>query len=171
MAYMLGESTASEGEPNNTALYNEDNRLLDLSTDFADIQFMQENVTGTPTIVEGQTSEYRWGSRYWIYIGLPTMVGWSWHTRQHYDLMDGAEVEKRIEEIKEFYETTVISAYMTFLQRYQVQYIIVGDLERAYYPGDRLNKAQEMVHQGELQVFFNKSSGSSAFTIYKIHVK
>ena len=42
---------------------------------------MEENIQGTPVVLEAQTPEYRWGSRVAIYTGFPTVVGWSWHQR------------------------------------------------------------------------------------------
>lgn len=81
---------------------------------------MQENVTSMPTIVERQARQYRRVSRYSVHTCQPTMVGWSWHTLQHYTFVEGIKVEKRIEEIKEFYKTKAILASMTFLQHDQV---------------------------------------------------
>ncbi|MDD5370738.1 MAG: DUF2298 domain-containing protein, partial [Anaerolineaceae bacterium] len=167
MAYMLGDGAVS-GDPSASAIYNDDNRLFSLATDYAGMRAMQAGVSGTPTIVEGQTEEYRWGSRYSIYTGLPTVVGWSWHVRQHNSLMDGAIVEKRIAEVKDFYTTTDLNSALSFLRRYQVKYIILGDLERGYYPGDGLNKFAEMVRTGTINEFFKKDLGSSHLVIYKV---
>jgi uncharacterized membrane protein len=167
MAYMLGDGITS-GDPAASAVYNDQERLFNLATDYAGIRAMQAQVSGTPTIVEGQTEEYRWGSRYSIYTGLPTVVGWSWHVRQHNSLMDGAFVEKRIAEVKDFYTTTDLNSALSFLRRYQVQYIILGDLERGYYPGDGLNKFAQLTQNGSIQEFFKKDSGSSHLVIYKV---
>jgi uncharacterized membrane protein len=104
---------------------------------------MQENVTGSPVIVEGNTVEYRWGNRYTIYTGLPGVLGWNWHQRQQRGYLSGNEVYNRIEEITTFYSTTNINQALDFLSTYNVRYIIVGQLEQAYYPGDGLTKFEK----------------------------
>ncbi len=64
--------------------------LINLKYDYAAMLFMQDQIKGSPVIVEGNTQEYRWGSRFSIYTGLPSVIGWSWHVRQHNSLIDGA---------------------------------------------------------------------------------
>ena len=57
----------------------ENNRDVRLADDKAAMQWMLRNVQGSPVILEAQTPEYRWGSRFSIYTGLPTVQGWNWH--------------------------------------------------------------------------------------------
>ncbi|MBV5323429.1 hypothetical protein JZU51_01515 [bacterium] len=104
---------------------------------------------------------YRWGSRFAIYTGLPSVVGWSWHVRQHNSLLDGAIVERLIDEVNNFYNTGDVRAAEQFLAKHQVQYIVVGDLERAYYDANGLGKFQDMVDQGLLKVAFGDNSAST----------
>ena len=59
-----------------------DGRMMDLSEDYRAIRWMQDNVQGSPVIVEANCSEYRWCTRFTIYTGLPGVVGWNWHQRQ-----------------------------------------------------------------------------------------
>jgi YYY domain-containing protein len=161
--FMLGDVSGL-----NPAIYNDDNRLLNLRHDYAAILFMQDQISGSPVIVEGNTEEYRWGSRFSIYTGLPSVVGWSWHVRQHNSLLDGAFIDKLIEEVNNFYNTGDVQAAEQFLNQHQVQYIIVGDLERAYYDTNGLNKFQEMVKQGMLKIVFGDNSANST-TIFKVN--
>ncbi|PKN90192.1 MAG: hypothetical protein CVU45_03830, partial [Chloroflexi bacterium HGW-Chloroflexi-7] len=64
MAFMLGESDGSA-----PAIYDDDGKLLDLSKDYEAIQYMQDNVLGSPVIVEGNRVEYKWGSRFSVQTG------------------------------------------------------------------------------------------------------
>lgn len=153
---------------NTPAIYKENEVDLDLSLDYEGIKFMQDTVIGSPVIVEGNTSEYRWGGRYAIHTGLPSVIGWSWHTRQHNSLLDRAVVDKRIERVEEFYNTSDINIAKEFLNRYRVSYIIVSGLERAYYSKEGLDKFVAMANQGELSIVFGDLTEESAI-IYKVN--
>ncbi|HEX7557043.1 MAG TPA: DUF2298 domain-containing protein, partial [Leptolinea sp.] len=54
-----------------SSVFNDGGVNIDLSQDYDAIQWMQLNVKGSPVIVEANTVEYRWGSRFTIYTGLP----------------------------------------------------------------------------------------------------
>jgi uncharacterized membrane protein len=114
---------------------------MDLAQDYRAIRWMQHNVPGSPVIVEAHTGEYRhWGTRYTIYTGLPGVVGWNWHQRQQRALTPDTWVYNRIDDIRAFYRTTDPETAEDFLRRYDVGYIILGQLERIYYPGPGLEK-------------------------------
>lgn len=164
--FMLGD-----GSSLNPAIYNDDNRLLNLSHDYAAILYMQDHISGSPVIVEGHTEEYRWGSRFSIYTGLPSVVGWSWHVRQHNSLLDGAIIDKLINDVNNFYNTGDIQTAKQFLSQHQVRYIIIGDLERAYYDANGLNKFQDMVNQGELRIVFGDNSANTTTIFEVVEVK
>jgi uncharacterized membrane protein len=113
---------------------------MDLSQDYRAIRWMQDNVKGSPVLVEANTVEYRWGTRFTIYTGLPGVVGWSWHQRQQRALFPGDWVTNRIQEVTDFYNTRDTSAARAFLAKYDVKYIIVGQLERSMYTTEGLAK-------------------------------
>ena len=96
---------------------------------------MQDNVQGSPTIVEANTSEYRWGSRYTIYTGLPGVLGWNWHQRQQRNTVPSEWVTNRVADIGAFYTALDRESSTAFLQQYNVKYIIVGILQR-HPPGE-----------------------------------
>ncbi len=117
-----------------------DTTVMDLSQDYRAIRWMQDNVQGSPVIVETNCPEYRWCSRFTIYTGLPGVVGWNWHQRQQRALSPPNLVTDRVEAIGEFYNTTDITLAREFLAKYDVRYIVVGQLEGIYYPGSGLLK-------------------------------
>ena len=120
-----------------------DTTTIDLSQDYRAIRWMQDNVQGSPVIVETNCPEYRWCSRFTIYTGLPGVVGWNWHQRQQRALIPSNLITERVESIGKFYNTTDIVFAKDFLSKYDVRYIIVGQLEHIYYPGDGLLKFEQ----------------------------
>jgi len=116
---------------------------LDLNQDYNAIRWLQDNISGSPVIVEGHLTEYRWGTRFTIYTGLPGVVGWNWHQRQQRTLLPDNWVWDRVNAIEEFYQTTDLEIATQFLDQYEVSYIILGQLERAKYVGDGLVKFEE----------------------------
>jgi YYY domain-containing protein len=125
-----------------------DGQDMELSQDYRAIRWIQDNVQGSPVIVEANCSEYRWCTRFTTYTGLPGVLGWNWHQRQQRALLANNAIFDRVAEIGEFYTTTDVDAALAFLKKYQVKYIIVGQLERNTYlpiaPGlDGLAKFKE----------------------------
>jgi YYY domain-containing protein len=135
-----------EGDPKEIFLYG----------DYAAIRWMQDNIEGSPVIVEGLGwREYLWANRVSIYTGLPTVVGWSWHERQQRSLLPPDEVYRRIEAVSAFYGTTDIDSALSFLKRYGVRYVYVGGYEQAYYDPAGLAKFDTMVDQGLLHLVYD----------------
>jgi len=143
------------------ATYNDQGTEFDLGQDYDAIHWMQQNVEGSPVIVEANTPEYRWGTRFTIYTGLPGVVGWNWHQRQQRAFIPSNWIPDRIEAIRLFYETEDLAEAAAFLQTYDVSYIILGQVERAYYPGPGLDKFaagegtlwREVYHSGDTVIY------------------
>jgi len=131
--------------------YADRGKDFSLREDYDAIRWMQENVHGSPVIVEANTVEYHWGSRFTIYTGLPGVVGWNWHQRQQRGVVSTLWVEERVREIGDFYATPDEAQAESFLARYDVAYIIVGQLERAYYSEEGLAKFERMTTGGTLR--------------------
>jgi YYY domain-containing protein len=149
-----------------SSVYNDGGVDINLGEDYDAIQWMLLNVKGSPVIVEANTVEYRWGSRFTIYTGLPSVVGWNWHQRQQRSVVPTEEVTNRVEEIKEFYLTPDRDKAREFLQKYNVKYIIVGQLENLYYPGFGLDKFPTL--DGDL---WSEVYQKGNTTIYKVILK
>ncbi len=115
---------------------------MNLVQDYQAIRWMQDNVQGSPVIVEANCPEYRWCTRFTIYTGLPGVVGWNWHERQQRTSMTQL-VESRVSEVDEFYMSSDVQAALAFLKKYNVKYIVVGQLERAEYGPPGLYKFEQ----------------------------
>mgnify|MGYP000922633291 CR=1 FL=1 len=126
-----------------TSTYSDEGVEMNLAEDYQAIQWMRENVKGSPVIVEANTVEYRWGNRFTIYTGLPGVLGWNWHQRQQRGYLDYNGIQNRLAEIPVFYETTETDKALEFLKKYDVKYIILGQLERAYHSGIGLDKFEQ----------------------------
>ena len=135
-----------------------------LADDRAAMIWLLNNVRGTPTILEAQVPEYRWGSRFSVYTGLPTVQGWNWHQRQQRSVTPSEVVERRVRHVAEIYNTVDLDRARELLDHYGVTYIIVGEEERAYYAPDGLAKFETLKNEGYLRAAYQ----GGAVTIYEI---
>ena len=138
------------------AVHLEDGRPFELKWDLEAMQWLQDNVEGSPVVLEAHTAQYRWGGRISSYTGLPTVLGWPWHqTQQRRAYLP--EVQQRAVRVWEMYETTDLSRAEELLRRYEVKYVVVGDLERILYTESGLSKFPRLAESGLLrQVFQNE---------------
>lgn len=132
--------------------YNDHEGPLTLKHDFDAITWMQENIEGSPVIVEGLSDQYRWGNRVSIYTGLPAVIGWDWHQRQQ-RVGYAYTVTNRRNEIDRFYISTLTDTVTEVLDKYNVRYVYIGEMEHAKYPEAGLKKFSEMSDQGLVQVY------------------
>ena len=142
-------------------------RTIQLETDYAALQWMQRNIEGSPVIAEAHSSNpYRSiGNRVAMYTGLPAIVGWDWHQRQQRAVVPGSLVSNRINDVNNLYSTTDSIQAQDILDKYNVQYIYVGELENTYYPPQGLEKFKQMVEFGTLSVTYQDEN----VTIYQVN--
>jgi YYY domain-containing protein len=146
MAFME-HSTVWDGDP------NQDTQEIPLDGDYHAIQWLQDEVSGSPVILEGLGyREYLWSNRVSIYTGLPTVVGWRWHEVQQYAALPDQLVNWRRDDVDDCYDTLSVPRAQEILARYGVRYVYVGRYERAYYNPAGLGKFDLMVDQGLLQI-------------------
>ncbi len=130
-----------------------------LADDKAAMQWLMRNVPGSPVILEAHTPGYRWGSRFSIYTGLPTVQGWNWHQRQQRSVVPSVEIDRRLSDVQEIYNTPDLARAQKLLNHYGVRYIVVGGLERAYYSPEGLAKFDVLVEQGYLKRVYPQDDG------------
>ena len=137
---------------------------VQLADDKAAMLWLLRNVEGSPVILEAQIPEYRWGSRFSVYTGLPTVQGWNWHQRQQRSVVPSVEVERRVNHVQEIYNTPDPLRAHSLIDLYDVRYIVVGGLERAYYAPEGLAKFDVLAQQGMLKPVYQ----GGAVTIYEV---
>ena len=136
---------------------------LQLKWDAGAIRWLQDNVSGSPVVLEAHNEQYTWSSRIADYTGLPTVLGWPWHQRQQrwgyqYAVFD------RAGQVREIYDTTDIGRAQGLLQQYGVKYVVVGGLERLYYSQEGLGKFDELTAQGRMQLVY-ENQGVSIYQV------
>lgn len=98
--------------------------------DRAAIDWLWRNVEGTPVIAEASIGPYRCnGSRISIATGLPTIIGWERHEQQQ---RYPESLAPRVRDVHTLYTSGDIAEKEAILARYNVEYVIVGDLERFF---------------------------------------
>ena len=121
------------------SVYRDREGRIDMERDFEGIRWLRENVQGSPVVLEANTPTYRWGGRVSIHTGLPSVVGWKWHQeQQRWGYRD--MVASRIRDVDYIYSTSDASQAMSLLNRYDVKYVYLGQVERLYYPADGIAK-------------------------------
>ncbi len=118
--------------------------------DYAAIRWLQENVSGTPVILEAVGGQYSWGGRIAAHTGLPTVLGWAGHEYQ----WRGPTIEPAIREpdIEKLYTSPVWHETRTLLDKYRIEYVVVGPLELSTYGQSafvKFDRALETVFQAD----------------------
>ena len=138
------------------AVQYEHGAQLRLDADYRAILWLQQNVKGSPVIMEGQGErEYLWGNRVSVYTGLPSVVGWRWHQVQQRLLMPAGTVEERQRDVRTFYNTSVPEEASRILERYSVEYIVLAPYERAYMVPEGLPKFTLMEADGRIETVYH----------------
>jgi YYY domain-containing protein len=135
------------------ASYQEVNQDLNLPGDAQAIRWLQDNITGTPVVLEGRAPVYHWGSRVSVYTGLPTLLGWDVHESQQRTAYP-AMIQDRAQAVEIAYSSTDPGAALAVFREYNVKYVYVGGLERAYYPPAGVAKLAQMP---ELRLVYDAS--------------
>ena len=138
-----------------------------LAPDAGVIRWLQDNVEGTPVIIEAQAArEYLWGNRMSVYTGLPSVVAWRWHQAQQRMVMPPGTVEMRQQDIRDFYNTPNPDHAWLILDKYDVEYVILTPYEILYMPAVRdgdtmapaLTKFETLVAEGRLEVVYETNA-------------
>jgi uncharacterized membrane protein len=99
------------------------------------------SVEGTPTLLEtvGRAYDADGRARVSTFTGLPAVIGWPGHEVQW-----GHDPGTRPADVQRIYRTRDLSEARSLLERYDVDYIFVGELERRDYPAASLAKFERL---------------------------
>ena len=123
------------GTPQTADIHLEDDRPL--------IDWLRNNVQGSPVIAEAIGPLYHWTGRISEYTGLPAVIGWDWHQiQQRTDYQD--LVAQRRADTDRFYTDPSVSFAEQYLLKYNVSYVIVGTEERVHATDAELAKFDQM---------------------------
>ena len=106
--------------------------------DYQAVKWLDKNIAGSPVILEAPGAVFAYTSRVATFTGLPTVVGWtSWETMwRGYS----ADVGERENDVNTVYNTSNNDQAIELLNKYNVQYIYVGSVERNKYTSEGLQK-------------------------------
>ncbi|MDO8615325.1 MAG: DUF2298 domain-containing protein [Dehalococcoidia bacterium] len=122
------------------------------------IQWLRGNIEGTPVLMEAPGDSFTEFSRRSAYTGLPTVLGWAGHENQWRGSF--APQGTRREDIDTAYNTTDIQEAIAILDKYDVEIVYVGYLEREKYDPAGLEKFRRF-----MRVAFENDEA----TIYERH--
>lgn len=146
-----------------SSVYYDQGKELVLAYDLEAIEWINTSIRDAPVILEASTPIYRWGSRISVYTGLPTVIGWDWHEKAHRSYLSPVIVDTRVSDVKRLYNTTSLEEFIDLINRYNIQYIYVGELEKAYYDTNGFIKFDNLKGYLTQEVYRNPG-----VTIYKI---
>ena len=110
--------------------------------DYEAVNWINANITGQPVILEAQGDSYTDYARISSNTGLPTVLGWTvheWLWRGSYDIPS-----PRIAEVQTLYESDDLAETKSLLEKYDVEYVYFGDLEREKYQNINEEKWSEL---------------------------
>jgi YYY domain-containing protein len=104
--------------------------VLTYNDDLAAIEWFNDDVPGNPVIAEASFGAYRCnGSRFSIATGLPSVIGWERHEQQQ---RDRKLLPQRSRDLRDLYELADPTAKMELIDKYDIEYIVVGATERVF---------------------------------------
>lgn len=101
--------------------------------DAAAIAWLNENIEGTPVVLEANGDSYSYYERVSVFTGLPTVLGWRTHEwLWRSDRTGGfpADVAQREQDVKALYTSLDREEVLALIQQYDIAYIYVGASER-----------------------------------------
>jgi YYY domain-containing protein len=102
-----------------------------MSDDELAINWLNENITDNPVVLEAPGKSYTDYERVSVMTGLPTVLGW--HDHEWLWKSDTTILEEREADIERIYTGTDETVVRQYIEKYSVSYIYVGKLEQDKY--------------------------------------
>lgn len=140
--------------------------------DYLAIKWLNENVTGTPVVLEANGDSYSDYQRVSVITGLPTVLGWFTHEQlwksnpNRTDDMVVSQLNSRADDIKTIYTSGDENTVKELINKYNVSYIYVGPLEEKKYGWVN----HELIRNLGEVVFENPDSGEYDYKTYIVKI-
>jgi uncharacterized membrane protein len=132
--------------------------------DYYAIQWLNNNIQGSPVIVEAVGPDYSDYARISAFTGLPTIMGWvgheyQWRVNWLNKDNNAADFDRRQADVTSIYTSKSPDVVLSLMGHYQAQYLYVGPLEEETYLGADLHRFGSF-----MQVVYS----AQGVTIYKV---
>jgi len=135
--------------------------MIVLASDYDAIQWLQENINGTPVIAEAPIGYYRAGGlRACSFTGLPTPIGFHQINEQR----AASVTEPRYAKTVAMWEAAEPDRALQYMKELNISFIYVGMLEKIIYGEAAMLKFTKLAALGKLHIVFQ----NDAVTIYKL---
>lgn len=103
----------------------------EMPDDYSAINWLNENITGMPVVLEANGDSYTDYQRVSVFTGLPTVLGWrthEWLWKSDTDILD-----QRASDIETIYTSENEDELKSLIDEYHISYLYVGKLEHEKY--------------------------------------
>ena len=101
-------------------------------SEYEAVRWLNENVQGSPVILEAVRSAYNEeGGNISVRTGLPTVLQWYIHEKGYRG--SDKPLEGREADVTQAYTTTSVDEARAILEKYDIEYVYIGSLERQQY--------------------------------------
>lgn len=137
-------------------------------SEYQAIEWLRTSIKDSPIVLELPGQSWSSGSRVSAYTGLPTLIGWITHERGRRERAteNGPQfslVDERLKDIDLIYGGGDETTTKALIDKYNIEYIYVGGLERKkYYDSpDKLEDYMEIAFQNDKVTIYKKPSSNT----------
>jgi YYY domain-containing protein len=132
--------------------------------DYLAINWLKDNVSGIPVVLEANGDSYSDYERVSVMTGLPTVLGW--RTHEWLWKSDTTLLEERESDIQTIYTSYIDEEVKSLIQKYKIQYIYVGKLEQEKFE----NVNHDLIKNLGDIVFLSPVTEEKAYETYIVQI-